>query len=354
MTLPPNPMRIFLLGTVFIATTNILTAQDLPAPQNREALLRELDQITKTAETHEQQRRSEAISRIQSAAASPSASVELYLQALDGTKYLDKHQDFLDWKQKNQDVIRHSSYQNAAQLQLRYLLLGIQRSEKHDAYAQVGETLAYLNNLQSLHFLDEPFVAPPAQKGYLPLPCPSDKITKEATDLMGKPLSGYPVVEWLQIKDLLPEKYFSGTAGDYFGILEKNVKSPLKQKNDPRLPGVWDLQITTAVTQSNASKDSQKVVTFKTEKLPNLLFGKCADMAAIGQPNRAVNEMVALIRAYPANPSVPNWIEAAKNLITNAPVPPTNGTNTPVSTPPATIAPASPAASPASTNAPAQ
>jgi len=354
MTLPPNPMRIFLLGTVFIATTNILTAQDLPAPQNREALLRELDQITKTAETHEQQRRSEAISRIQSAAASPSASVELYLQALDGTKYLDKHQDFLDWKQKNQDVIRHSSYQNAAQLQLRYLLLGIQRSEKHDAYAQVGETLAYLNNLQSLHFLDEPFVAPPTQKGYQPQPCPSDKITKEATDLMGKSLSGYPVVEWLQIKDLLPEKYFSGTAGDYYGILEKNVKSPLKQKNDPRLPGVWDLQITTAMTQANSSKDSQKAVTFKTEKLPNLLFGKCSDMASIGQPNRGVTEMVALIRAYPGNPSVPDWIEGAKKLITNPPVPPTIATNPTPSPVAATNAPGSPASSTAPTNAPAQ
>lgn len=351
MTLPPHSMRIFLLGTVFLATTNILKAQDLPAPQNREALLRELDQITKTAETHEQQRRSEAISRIQSAAASPSASVELYLQALDGTKYLDKHQDFLDWKQKNQDVIRHSSYQNAAQLQLRYLLLGIQRSEKHDAYAQVGETLAYLNNLQSLHFLDEPFVAPPTQKGYLPQPCPSDKVTKEAIDLMGKSLSGYPVVEWLQIKDLLPEKNFSGAAGDYFGILEKNAKSPLKQKNDPRLPGVWDLQITTAMTQANASKDSQKAITFKTEKLPNLLFGKCADIAVIGQPNRAVNEMVVLIRAYPGNPSVPDWIEAAKQLITNAPVLPTSGTNAPVSAAPATNAPSSPVAPPVTTNA---
>lgn len=343
-------MRIFLLGTIFLAATNILTAQDLPAPQNREALLRELDQITKTAETHEQQRRSEAISRIQSAAASPSTSVELYLQALDGTKYLDKHQDFLDWKQKNMDVIRHSSYQNAAQLQLRYLLLGIQRSEKHDAYAQVGETLAYLNNLQSLHFLDDPYVPPPVQKGYQPQPCPSDKVTKEASELMGKSLSAYPVVEWLQIKDLLPDKDFSGAAGDYFGILDKNVKAPLKRKNDPRLMGAWDLQITTASTLAASSKDSQKALLFKTEKLPSLLFGKCSDTASIGQPNRAVTDMVALIRAYPGNPSVPDWIGAAKNLITNAPVPSTSGTNAPVSTAPATNAPSSPVAPPAITN----
>lgn len=175
-------------------------------------------------------------------------------------------------------------------------------------------------------------------------------MTKEASELMGKSLSAYPVVEWLQIKDLLPDKDFSGAAGDYFGILDKNVKAPLKRKNDPRLMGAWDLQITTASTLAASSKDSQKALLFKTEKLPSLLFGKCSDTASIGQPNRAVTDMVALIRAYPGNPSVPDWIGAAKNLITNAPVPSTSGTNAPVSTAPATNAPSSPVAPPAITN----
>ena len=329
-------MRIFLLGTVFIATTNILTAQDLPAPQNREALLRELDQITKTAETHEQQRRHEAISRIQSATASPATSLELYLQALDNTKYLDKHQDFLEWKQKNQDIIRHVSYQNAVQLQLRYLLLGLQRSETHDACSQFNETLGYLNSLQSLHFLDEPYAASPPMKGYKPQPCPSDKVTKEASDLMTQSLSGYPVVEWLQIKDLLPEKDFNDSAGDYFGILEKNVKSPLKKRKDPRLTGVWDLQIAAAMNQANSSPDPQKTMVFKSQKMPQLLFGKSTDTALIGQPNRAVQEMVSLIKTYPENPSVPEWIEAARKLITESTKPSMIGTNASMTATPAT------------------
>jgi hypothetical protein len=349
------PSRICLLATIFLTTASWLAAQDLPAPQNPAALLRELDQITKNAETHESQRRAEAISRIQSAASSPASSVELYLQALDGTKYLDKHADFLDWKQKNQDVLRHSSYQNAAQLQLRYLLLGLQRSEKHDAYAQVGETLSYLSALQSLHFMDDPYEAPTPPKGMRPIPCPSDKVTKEAADHMGKSLSGYAVVEWLQIKDLLPDKDFGGSAGDYFGILDKNVKSPLKQKGDSRLTGVWDLQISTASTLAASSKDSQKAVVFKAEKLPNLLFAKCSDMAAIGQPNRAVNEMVALIRAYPANPSVPDWIGAAKNLLTNppAPSPAPSASNAPTAPGSNTNASAAPAPPASQTNPPA-
>jgi hypothetical protein len=296
-------------------TINSLRCQDLPPPQNPTALLKELDQITKGAESRDQQRRSEATSRIQAAASSPSSALEIYLTALDATKYTDKHQDFLDWKQKNQDALRHPSFQNAVQLQLRYLLLGLQRSEQRDAFAQINETLAYLNALQSLHFLEDAYVAAPAAKGYQPIPCPADKVTKEAAELMGKSTSDQPVVVWLQIKDLLPEKDFNGSAGDYFGILENNAKGPLRAKKDPRLAAVWDQQITAAMSQANSSKDSQKAASFKTDKLPALLFEKSKDTAAIGQPNRAVTEMMTLIRTYPTNPSVDDWIEATKKLL---------------------------------------
>ncbi len=199
MTIFSLPGRVPLACALLLTATTGLAAQDLPPPQNSEALLSELEQFTKSAENHEQRRRLEAISKIQLAAQSPAAALELHLQALAGTKYLDKHQDFFDWKQKNQDILRQTSYQNAAQLQLRYLLLGLQRSDQHDAYAQVNETTAYLNSLKGLHFLEDPFMPPPPMKGSQPIPCPSDKVTKEAADLMGKPLAGYPVEEWLQI-----------------------------------------------------------------------------------------------------------------------------------------------------------
>lgn len=311
-------MRSPILPAAILAAMTIdsLRCQDLPPPQNPAALLKELDQITKGAQSRDQQRRSEAISRIQAAASSPSSALEIYLTALDATKYADKHPDFLDWKQKNQDALRHPSFQNAAQLQLRYLLMGLQRSDQRDAFGQIDETLAYLNAMQSLHFLEEAYVAPPAAKGYQPTPCPADKVTKEAAELMGKSTSEQPVVAWLQIKDLLPEKDFSGSAGDYFGILEKNVKGPLRAKKDPRLAVAWDLQIAAATTKANSSKNSQKAAEFKTDKLPALLFEKSRDTAAIGQPNRAVTEMMALIRSYPTNPSVDDWIGATRKLLT--------------------------------------
>lgn len=327
-----------------------LRCQDLPTPQNPAALLKELDQIANGSQTLEQKRRTDAISRIQSASSSGTSSVELYLNALDATKYADKHQEFLDWKQKNQETFRHPSLQNAAQLQLRYLLLALQRSEQRDALAQVPDSLSYLNSLSGLHFLEEPYSPQAQQKGAKPQPASSDQVLPEAATLIKQPLASSAVVEWFRIKDLLPNgKDFEGSPGNYSGILDKNVKTPLRKNKDPRLPGVWDMQITTESAVISATKSQQKLETFQTTRLPELIFGKLKDTAEIGQPNRAFTEMMKLIKSYSANPSVQDWIDTAKGLLTNQsatpaplqqssatggdsamPSPSPTGTNTPV------------------------
>ena len=331
-------MRLHLFSAAILTaiTTTPLRCQDLPPPQNPTALLKALDQIANGSQALEQKRRTDAISRIQAASSSGISSVEIYLNALDATKYADKHQDFLDWKQKNQETFRHASFQNAAQLQLRYLLLGLQRSEQRDALAQVPDYLSYLSSLSGLHFLEEPYSTQPQQKGAKAQPPSSDQVLPEAVTLIKQPLSDTAVVEWFQIKDLLPEgEDFEKSSGNYSGILDKNVKSPLRKKKDPRLPGVWDIQITTESAVASASKSQQKSDTFKTTRLPELIFGKLKDTAEIGQPNRAVTEMMKLIQSYSSNPSVQEWIDTAKGLLTNQPAstispqtPPTGGTST--------------------------
>ncbi|MFZ4387057.1 MAG: hypothetical protein ACOYOI_02705 [Chthoniobacterales bacterium] len=317
--------RLVVACAMILAPTARLAAQDLPPPQNTDALLKELEQISSGSQSLSQKRRIEAVSLIQSASASGPTSVELYVTALDNTKYRENHQGFIDWKQKNQDDLRHPSYQNAVQLQLRYLLLGLQRSEQKTALAQVPETLAYLNALSSLHFLEGTYSNPSVAKGAKAPPIPSDKVTPEAASVIKQPLTSSPVVEWLRIEDLLPTgKDFETSAGNYAGILEKNLKTPLRGTNDPRLPSVWDLQINTESAVTSAANSKQKEEVFRNERLPELVFGKLKDTAAIGQPNRASTDMMKLIRSYPLNPSVKDWINYARGLLTNQPSAPTN------------------------------
>ena len=320
-----SPLPWFIIVCSWILCPAVLlAAQDLPPPQNTEALLRELDKIDSGSQSLSQKRRAEAISRIQSASSSGPTAVELYVTALDNTKYLENHPAFIEWKQKKQDDLHHSSFQNAAQLQLRYILLGLQRSEQKTALAQVPETLAYLNSLSSLHFLEGTYNAAASAKGAKTAPTtpiPSDKITSDAAALIKQPIAGSPVVDWLQIADLFPEgKDFEASAGNYEGILDKNVKTPLRTTNDPRLPEVWDLQISTESAVTSAANSKQKTETFTNDRLPDLLFRKAQDTAAIGQPNRALNEVMMLVRNYPANSSMQDWITTARGLLTNPPV----------------------------------
>jgi hypothetical protein len=320
---------ILLLTAVFLAMTSALTAQDLPPPQDAPSLLQELERIEKGASSLTERRRSEAISRIQSAAASPSAALELHLAATDAVKYSDRHQEFLDWKQKNQETLRNSSFQNAAQLQLRYLLIGLQRNDRHDAVDQVPETLSYLNTLVEFHFLEKPPRIIPTKKGILPPPPPPHMVVPDAAELLRQQLPESPVVQWLRIDDLLPEKNFQKSPANFAGIMDQNVKSPLRERRDPRLPGVWDLQIT-AETAATVNDDTQSVEIFRKERIPELIFGKIKDRVTVGQPNHAVAELMNLIRTYPSHTSMPDWIKTAKGLLSNPPSP--SPTPTPAAT----------------------
>jgi hypothetical protein len=326
MTYPPKKFSCSSKASVsrplfiLLLSVTLLTAQDLPPTQNTEALLKELDQISSGSQSLSQKRRAEAISRIQAASASGASSTEFYVTALENTKYRENHPAFIDWRQKNQDVNHHSSFQNAAQLQLRYLLLGLQRSDQKSALVQVPETLAYLNSLSSLHFLEGAYTPPPLAKGTQAQPIPSDKVTPDAVALIKQPLASSPIVDWLQIQDLLPSgKDFEPSPANYVGIMEKNVRIPLRGTSDPRLPSVWDVQINTESATVTSANSKQKMEDFQNERLPEMIYGKLKDTAAIGQPNRAATEMMKLIRTYPSNPAVKSWIDYTRGLLTNDP-----------------------------------
>jgi hypothetical protein len=133
------------------------------------------------------------------------------------------------------------------------------------------------------------------------------------------------------------------------------VKTPLRGTNDPRLPGAWDFQINAESAVANSGDSPQKTETFRNERLPELIFLKLKDTAAIGQPNRALNELMTLIRTYPSNHSVNDWITTARGMLTNSSVtqlPPATpqAASTNLTTPPAdtgTNTPVAPPAAPA-------
>ena len=316
-------IRGLLLTALLLGATAVSMAQDVPPPANAAAILKELDQVSLGAKSKVQSRRSAAISQVQLASSAGPAAAEFFATALNNTKFREKPQDFAEWRRKNQDVLMNLSYQDAALLQLRYLVLALQRSEQLDAYAQIPECLAYLNQLSShnLRYID--FPRPDGASKQKRNSAPTiDTAIPEAKDLLNQSLVRSPVVEWLQISDLLPDgKDFAASGGDYQAILDTNVRNALREKHDQRLAGTWDTQISSESAIATASHSQQQIDAFNQTRIPELLYKKAQDTAAIGQPNRALGEVVVLIRNYPANPSVKDWIENARALLTNSVTP---------------------------------
>ena len=333
---------------VTVQGLNAVVAQDLPPPQNTTEILRELDRVDQGAKLKEDNRRSAAITQIQAAANSGPAAVDLYLRSLENTKYLESHQDYVDWSRKNQELLHSISFQSAAQLQMRYLAMALQRNEKHDAYAQIPECLSYLETLSAQKSLrtqsqdnssDNNASAKQGQNKTAKTSS-TDKPYPEALTLINQPVEKSTVVQWFQISDLLPEKNFEHASGNYQSIMEKNIRGPLRAKNDPRIIQTWDLQIAQETALATDSNSRQQANAFNQTRLPDLLFRKAKDTAVIGQPNRALGQVMVLVRNYPENPSAQDWIDAARGLLTNPPATPpaivmtnSNATPTPSLTP---------------------
>ena len=146
------------------------------------------------------------------------------------------------------------------------------------------------------------------------------------------------MVQWLQISDLLLNKDFEPSAGNYQSIMEKNIRGSLRAKNDARIFQTWDMQIAMEMATATESNSKQQADAFNQTRLPYLLFSKAKDTAAISQPNRALGEIMMLVSNYPQNPSMKEWIKTARGLLTNPPVAPTgittatNAATTPITT----------------------
>jgi hypothetical protein len=316
---------------LFIAIGSMVVsavAQDL-TPVDTNSILKELDKVDSGAKTQLTSRRNSAISQVGSASGSGSSALDFYLQALENTKYVSSHTEFEAWKLKNGDLLRNTSFASALQLQLQYLLLALQRSDKNDAFAQIPACQSYLSKLSALEAnillqrqnLDTSTHTTGKSKGAARRPTsPSENLTKaldESDRILNESLKNSDAVQYFKITDLIPgDKDFAGSPGQYDDILEKNIRGPLRLKNDPRLLATWDQQMAYGAAMVNASSSQEQADDFNQKTLPNLFFNKAKDTALIGQPNRALSLTLDLIHRCPTNPSIKDWIAFARGLLT--------------------------------------
>lgn len=305
--------RFFLIAALLTASACLLLAQqDVTIDTN--AILRDLDALEKKGNAAATSKRKSALDELRAAANSPSAAANLYLQAVEATQFEGRKNDsgaFSDWKKDQMENIRGKEWQLALQLHIKYILISI---ESKDAKPDVGAeaSIAYVKELVAA---DSVF-----QK--------QANTSKNQRDLFEKPVSDSVFTKWLRLEPMLPKgppdtsgnhegdlQNWEMSPGDISGIFNKNIRSGLRATKDPTLLNTWDLEMKIEADRVTTGRLQHQADQFNFIRKPQLLFSKAKDYAVLGQPNRAIQEMLAVAKAYPQHPNFPEWSAAIREMI---------------------------------------
>lgn len=296
-------IRITLLLCLSCLCAVLEASAQTSTPQGNADQLKQLDQLAETCRAKLQTKRFFAQSEAQAASASGVASVAFYLKALAETRYRDNPQGFSDWKRKNEGLITSMPFQTATMLQLRYLVLALKRCDSTDAYAQVPEYFSYLNSL-AVAYPSTVIGTKSGRNG-------AAKQVQEALALLGQPIAKTSVAQWLDVSSLMPASDFEQVPGNYGGIMEKNVRGPLRDRKDPRLIATWDAQI----NLESKLAQQQDADSYRRKRYPSLIIDRAEDLVLVGQKEKAIGEMITLIKGNPDNPAAMQWIQSARRML---------------------------------------
>lgn len=317
-------LRRFLPAAVFAVSFTVSHAQQDAPAVNAEAILRELEQIEQKQKQELISSRQMAVNQVKAAAASGSAAADLYERAVEaiqfeGTK--NKGAAYADWKSSKAPMLRTNEGQAALTLHLRYLALSLERkgSDKPDLFVQPSLTYA-----RDLAATDATFIK---QALSVTQQAGSDRdrerqaVDREAIklkdDLLNKSLNDSVFVKWLRLGSSLPKgEDWELTPGNLSGILEKNVRTPLRAAKNPVLLVTYEQEMQFLADRVSSSRREHDATDFNTLVRPRIQLARADDMAALGQKNRAVNEIFMLVKTYPQHPDFSKWLARLRELLT--------------------------------------
>jgi hypothetical protein len=282
-------------------------AQGDAPPLNAAQVLQELAAAEKKQTEAAASDRRQRTAILQEGATGGPAASRLYEEAVKNTRFPGEGANakaLQDWNKNNGDLLRSPEMQKCVQLHVRYLLLGLQRSDESvDPASLAAPSFAYARDLADL-LGDEKFQTLP----------------KEAKELLNKPAAEGLFVAWLNLGEQLPKSGdWEPSAGNLGGILEKNVRSHWRQNKAPELITTWDIQLAShderAAAPGRSAADTERL---KTIDRPRLIFSRAEDQALIGQQNTAQREMLQLVRDYPLHPDWSRWVARLRESLTPA------------------------------------
>lgn len=303
-------------------------AQDA-APVDLKELVAILKQIKEKRSAAEKMTAARVAQDIRAAAASNATAIAFYEQAVAATQYDGKtHErtEFQDWKRDEADKLKSDAMQNAARLHLGYLLLTLQKAGGATTKQLEPALLAHIAAVTAAGAGD---VAIQARRdraqtlreapGYKPVKG-AKKPSKEPLfweqELVNKGVDGGIFVQWYGVSKMFADlKEWELCPGNVDGMYEKTLIPYYRLNKDPRVIAYWDSKIQQEGQNAANTNLSFKIDQFNMVRRPQLLWKRAQDLLLIGLRNRALNEMIALIKNYPDHPDFPNWISTLEGLL---------------------------------------
>lgn len=305
-----------IVACALAATLLPVYAERDAAPINTEQILKEVDQLEAKQKDQLLESKNEMVNTLQNAFKSGPAASRLYEKAVESTQFKglkDKSQAFLDWKKKNEALLRSQEMETVLQLHLRYLVLSLHRANAENDSDLVNPSLTYINDLSK--------TLSNQAKGI--------RFPPEAKVLLDQPLTDSIFTKWMLLGPYLPkENDWELNPGNIDGIFEKNIRQPLRKASSPLLVGTWDLQIKIQADRITLGRLDYEADKFYTVTQPSTLFSRANDMILVGLKNKGCSEILQLLRSHPEHPDFPQWAEKIRQVLSSPPA-----TESPSSTP---------------------
>lgn len=296
--------RLLLPSAIVVSSLLIHHAHatnDAP-PLKSDQILKELEMLEARHKATLRASKTQALAKLQAAAQSGPAAVRLYTKAVEEIQFdgrVVKGQAFQDWQEKNAEILGSREMEIAAQLHIRYLILGLQRGETENGEDFVNPSLTYLREL-------EDFLLDQSKKPPLP---------QDTRKLLESPAGDGLISKMMFLGPWLPKNNWEAVPGNFTGILDKNIRPHLLKTKSPFLAQTWDMQIKFEGSRAENGRIDNEIENFNTVKAPALRFAKADARYQIGQRNIAANEILSLIRNNPAHPDFEKWIARLREIL---------------------------------------
>ena len=350
---------VFLLSAALAATS---PAQQDAAPPDLSQILQILKGLKDQQAQQVKATKQKALQETQSAAASPAAASAAWVEAIRQTQFEGVEKEgtqFREWREKEGGAYADKEVQSAAQLYFRWLALTLQRSmgstpkDLLPAVVQYTKDLAAdraaVDALSERARKEKDLAGSKFHGARKDKTGDDDRTVKVHDQILDRSLPGSAPVKAMRMDELLKVEQWEMTPGNVEGMFSNIILPELRAQKDPRVFEYWDMKIRKEadLVKDKPSYDQDK---FNKEKRPALLWSRAQEYLALGQRNRGIAEMLAVIRANPQHPSLGNWINTLENQLNPPPsvsaAPPPSAS----ATPPA-AASAVPAAAPAARTA---